>query len=55
MTGDYRLAGWGDDASTAMNNGKAYFEWWDAMKTGVLVLGIVAVVLAHRANEESKR
>lgn len=55
MKGDYRLAGWTDDATSAMDNGRAYFEWWDAVKTGVLLLGIVAVVMAYRENEASKR
>jgi len=38
-----------------MQNGKAYFQWWDSVKTGVFAVGLVALGLAIRANERSKR
>jgi hypothetical protein len=47
--------GWTEDANQAMANGNGYFTWWDRVKTGVLLAGVVAVVLAYRANEASKR
>lgn len=49
------LVGWTEDAETAFANGNGYFHWWDRVKTGVLIAGVVAVVLAYRANEASKR
>ena len=49
------LGGWRDDADTAFAAGNGYFSWWDRVKTGVLVAGIVAVMLAYQKNEESKR
>jgi hypothetical protein len=49
------LHGWADDATTAMQNGAAYFQWWDRLKTGVLVAGAVALVLALRADARSKK
>jgi hypothetical protein len=50
-----QLGGWSEDATTAMQNGAAYFEWWDRVKTGVLVAGLLAVAFAWHANERSKR
>jgi hypothetical protein len=50
-----RLQGWREDADEAFAGGNGYFKWWDNVKTGVLVAGILAVMLAYRANESSKR
>lgn len=50
-----QIQGWTEDAQQAFTNGNGYFQWWDRVKTGVLVAGIFAAVLAYRANERSKR
>jgi hypothetical protein len=50
-----RINGWNEDAQSAMENGSAYFQWWDRVKTGVLFAGIAAVIIAYNADKESKR
>lgn len=55
VVGRGELHGWSDDAAIAMQNGAAYFQWWDRVKTGVLVVGVVALALALRADARSKK
>lgn len=49
------MAGWSEDANTAMQNGTAYFKWWDSVKSVVLVGGILAVAAALYADGRSRR